>query len=618
MAHERVRREQVQVTGSRPIAEQLAQLLVLAGPGRQGVRADSAHARDGLRDERGHLGLVKLAALTRQVLKGGGVHSAERRLGGEHGAQQRRPPREVELGVDRGVLNLAIGEVLGELVEAVSGQALAHLQARGHLAGGGGVAGPAFDEGRQALQVRAHQVRLFGREHGGDGVEVIAHGVRQCRNLTDLRGEDGPRVVAADRAPRVAAFLDANEGTVQVGHMHARAHEVLRLLDEAVALGTAHRNIVVLAPLLGCGCDHHVGGAALEHAGQKDVEYVGDAVEHGELAVPLGERTGGLDAGLAGDGRNMHAQLGQGLGEAVDAQQDVGGLFVGGQDGVAPRGGGGALEGSRSQGLAQQGAGALTLINCDVVEGLFVQAHAGRGRVLTARQVGESAQRIGHAHTEAAVGLVEGGRIRGQCAAHLTQAGTHLVNACLVDDGRGVLHCGPHAHGEGLTCVGIAVDVRHDVGEAQIGQARVGGDRTRRGGRHVQDRPTGGGRVREDGRDDRRVVAVRGDVDEHAASVGGGLDRVLLGGNQVADALFGPRVAVGGVGDRSLGAQVIAGVLVARERADHLRVFEGGNVLGQAGGEGTGRVAEQADLEVVTDLETRQGGAGIAQGGHCL
>ena len=179
VAHERVRREQVQVTGSGSVGEQVAQLLVLAGSGRQGVRANTAHARDGLRDERGHLGLVKLVPLTRQVLEGGGVHPAERGLGGEHGPQQRRPPREVELGVDRGVLNLAIGEVLGELVEAVSGQALAHLQARGHLAGGGGVAGPAFDEGRQALQVRTHQVRLLGREHGGDGVEVIAHGVRQ-------------------------------------------------------------------------------------------------------------------------------------------------------------------------------------------------------------------------------------------------------------------------------------------------------------------------------------------------------------------------------------------------------------------------------------------------------
>ena len=346
VAHERVRREQVQVTGSGSVGEQVAQLLVLAGSGRQGVRAYTAHTRDGLRDERGHLGLVELAALTRQVLKGGGVHPTERGLGGEHGPQQRRPPREVELGVDRGVLNLAIGEVLGELVEAVSGQALAHLQARGHLAGGGGVAGPAFDEGRQALQVRTHQVRFLGREHGGDGVEVIAHGVRQGRNLTDLRGQDGPRVVAADRAPRVATLLDTNEGTVQVGHVHARAHEILRLLDEAVALGASHRNIVVLAPLLGCGCDHHVGGAALEHAGQEDVEDVGDAVEHGELAVPLGERAGGLDAGLACDGRNVDPQLGQALGEAVDAQQHVGGLFVGGQDSVAPRGGGGAAEGS--------------------------------------------------------------------------------------------------------------------------------------------------------------------------------------------------------------------------------------------------------------------------------
>ena len=134
----------------------------------------------------------------------------------------------------------------------------------------------------------------------------------------------------------------------------------------------------------------------------------------------------------------------------------------------------------------------------------------------------------------------------------------------------------------------------------------------------MQDRPTGGGRVREDGRDDGGVVTVRGDVDEDASTVGGGLDRVLLGGNQVADALFCPRVTVGGVGDRSLGAQVVARVLVARERADHLRVLEGCHVLGQAGGEGAGRVAEQANDDVVADLEARQGGAGITQGGHRL
>ena len=172
----------------------------------------------------------------------------------------------------------------------------------------------------------------------------------------------------------------------------------------------------------------------------------------------------------------MHAQLGQGLREAIDAQQHVGGLFVGGQDSVTPRGGCGAAEGSGRQGLAQQGAGTLALINRDVVKGLFVQAHAGRGRVLTAREVGEGTQRVSRAHAEAAVGLVERGRIGGQCGAHLTQARAHLVNACLVDDGRGVLHRGAHARCQGLTRVGIAVDIRHDVGEAQIGQARVGGD----------------------------------------------------------------------------------------------------------------------------------------------
>ena len=69
VAHQRIRRQQVQVGGSHSVGEQVAQLLVLAGSGRQGVRTDSTHARDGLWDERGHLGLVELAPLARQVLE---------------------------------------------------------------------------------------------------------------------------------------------------------------------------------------------------------------------------------------------------------------------------------------------------------------------------------------------------------------------------------------------------------------------------------------------------------------------------------------------------------------------------------------------------------------------
>ena len=110
--------------------------------------------------------------------------------------------------------------------------------------------------------------------------------------------------------------------------MHAGAHEVLGLLDQARTLAAAHGDVVVLAPLLGGGRDDHVGGAALEDAGLEDVEDVGDAVEHGELAVPLGQRRGGLDPGLAGDGGDVDAQLRQGLSQPVDAHESVGGLLV--------------------------------------------------------------------------------------------------------------------------------------------------------------------------------------------------------------------------------------------------------------------------------------------------
>ena len=184
-----------------------------------------------------------------------------------------------------------------------------------------------------------HQVRFLRHEDGGDRVKVVAHSIGEGRDLADLRGEDRPGILAAHRTPCVAALLDADESAMQVGHVHAGAHEVLGLLDEAVAFRATHRNVVVFAPLLG-GCrDDHVGRAAFEHAWREHIEDVGDAVEHGELAVPLRQGAGGLDAGLARDGGDVNAQLGQRLGEAIDAQQHVGGLFVGGEDRVAPRGG---------------------------------------------------------------------------------------------------------------------------------------------------------------------------------------------------------------------------------------------------------------------------------------
>ena len=339
MTHEGVGDQQIQVAGCFPVGKELAQLLVLARTRREGVRADPSHARDGLRDERGHLLFVQFTPLAGQVLKRAGIDAAERGLCGEHGAQQRGPPREVELGVDGAVLDVPVGEVLGQLVEASGGEALTHREAGRDLARRRGVARPPLDEGREALEVGAHEVRFFGDEHGGDRVKVVAHSIGEGRDLADLRGQDRPGILAAHRTPCVAALLDADESAVQVGHVHAGAHEVLGLLDEAVAFRSAHRNVVVFAPLLGGGRDDHVGRAAFEHAGLEHIEDVRDAVEHGELAVPLSQGAGGLDAGLARDCGDVDAQFGERLGQAVNAQQHVGRLLVRGEDRVPPRGG---------------------------------------------------------------------------------------------------------------------------------------------------------------------------------------------------------------------------------------------------------------------------------------
>jgi hypothetical protein len=107
-------------------------------------------------------------------------------------------------------------------------------------------------------------------------------------------------------------------------------------------------------------------------------------------------------------------------------------------------------------------------------------------------------------------------------------------------------------------------------------------------------------------------------INENTVSVGGCFDGVLLDGDEIADALFRPRVTVCRVRFVRLRDQVVACVLVSRERADHLGVFEGGDVLAQAGGEGGGGVAEEADDELIVDLEARQGTAQLAQGVHRL
>lgn len=58
-----------------------------------------------------------------------------------------------------------------------------------------------------------------------------------------------------------------------------------------------------------------------------------------------------------------------------------------------------------------------------------------------------------------------------------------------------------------------------------------------------------------------------------------------------------------------VGAQIVASVLVARERANDSRIFERGHVFTEAGCERGCRVTEQADDELVANIEARQRGA---------
>ena len=134
----------------------------------------------------------------------------------------------------------------------------------------------------------------------------------------------------------------------------------------------------------------------------------------------------------------------------------------------------------------------------------------------------------------------------------------------------------------------------------------------------MQDGAAGCRGVGEDRRHDRGVVTVGRNINVNTVPLGGCLDGVLLDGDEVTDALFRPRVSVCGVRFVRLRDQVVARVLVSCERTDHLRVFEGRDVFGQAGSEGGGGVAEEADDELIADIEVRQDRAQLAQGVHRL
>ena len=434
------------------------------------------------------------------------------------------------------------------LNEAALGESGTQRQPRGHLARGRGVRRPPLDEAREALQVCRHQVRFFGGKDGGDRVEVVAHRVGQRRDFANSGRQDRPRVLTAHGAPCVAALLNADEGAVQVGNVHSRAHEVLGLLDQARALRAPHGDAVILAPLFRRRRNHHVRGAALKDARLEDVQDIRDPVEHGQLAVPLGEGARRLDAGLAGDRRDVYTQLRKRLREPVHAKKHVAGLLVGRHDRAGPCAGVVDDELARLQGLPQQRPRAFSLVDRDIVERLLAEPHAGRRRVVSGGEVRERAQGIRRAYPEAPVGLVQCRRVSCEGGADLAQAGAHRIHVLLVDDGGGVLHCLLHAVGQRLAGIRVAVDVGNDVGHPHLVQPRVGGDGPGGRGRDVQDGTAGRRGVRENRRHDRCVVAVCGQVDENAVPLRCGFDGILLGGKQVPHALLRPGISVARVG----------------------------------------------------------------------
>ena len=124
--------------------------------------------------------------------------------------------------------------------------------------------------------------------------------------------------------------------------------------------------------------------------------------------------------------------------------------------------------------------------------------------------------------------------------------------------------------------------------------------------------------IRKNRCDDGSVVAVGGNIDEDAVPLGDRFHGVLLDGNKVPNTLFRPRITIAGVGFVRVDAQVVAGVLVARECTNDRGVLECSHVLPKAGRERVGRVTEQADDELVVDVEARQRGRELAQGAHRL
>ena len=133
----------------------------------------------------------------------------------------------------------------------------------------------------------------------------------------------------------------------------------------------------------------------------------------------------------------------------------------------------------------------------------------------------------------------------------------------------------------------------------------------------MQDGAAGRRGVRENRRHDRCVVGVCGQVDENAVPLRCGFDGILLGGKQVPHALLRPGISVARVGLGGL-RQVGTRVLVAGQSADDDRVLQGAHVLVEAGGERRGGMDEQANDQLVANLEVGQPSSEAMQDRHCL
>ncbi len=221
----------------------------------------------------GGMRLVDETEVALEAVDDARVGTEQGTVGAEQMLEGRLPPRELQLGADPLLGNVANREFDEQLLEAQARELGAQLGPLDEVVEEGGLGGQTRERADESLNGQSRQaLRALASEDlvelAEQGVGALPRDVHVGETERHLRRHAG-----LDHAlPFRALLLDAHERLVHVGHVHARTHVLLRQTLETATVRTAHRGSVTARRM---GVDE-LAQRALEHRRAEAVERLAD------------------------------------------------------------------------------------------------------------------------------------------------------------------------------------------------------------------------------------------------------------------------------------------------------------------------------------------------------